>query len=410
MKLVDVAEFYSDLGGGVRTYMLEKLAAGARMGIETVIVAPGATDREEQRNGGRIVWIKSPKIPLDGRYHIFTNSDAIRSVLNSERPDVVEASSPWVGAWAVGGWDGPALKSLFLHGDPVSAYPHALLDGLLGHAGVDSMFGWFWAYLRKLSGLFDTSVANGTWLADRLSGFGLRRPSPIPFGIDRTQFSPSLRDPSVRKLMLQACGIDDDQAPLLISISRHHPEKHVGTLIDGFRRARREREMGLFLIGDGPLRRWVDFKARRVPRVHVAGMISDRRLLAACLASADGMLHGCGTETYGLVVAEALCSGLPVIVPNSGGALELTGPECAETYGTGDAAGCAQAILRLLDRPAGELHRAALEAASRVGTPDLHFEALFRHYAALVDQRQRRFRLQPNRDTEWVPESREIPT
>ncbi len=173
MKLVDVAEFYSDLGGGVRTYMLQKLEAGTRMGWETVVVAPGDEDRVEERNGGRIVWVKSPRIPLDNRYNIFTGTEAIREVLDTERPDVVEASSPWLGAWAVAGWQGLALKSLFLHGDPISAYPHAILDGVIGSARVDWLFGWFERYLARLSRSFDTGVVGGTWFADRLARFGL---------------------------------------------------------------------------------------------------------------------------------------------------------------------------------------------------------------------------------------------
>lgn len=410
MKLVDVAEFYSDLGGGVRTYMLQKLEAGTRMGWDTVLVAPGDEDRVETRNGGRIIWVKSPRIPVDKRYNIFTDTAAVRRVLDAERPDVVEASSPWLGAWAVAGWQGLALKSFFLHGDPISAYPHAILDGLLGHAVVDKMFGWFGMYLKRLSMSFDTAVVGGSWFADRLAGFGLTRPTPIRFGIDRSAFSPGFRDPALRRAMLAACGIEDESAPLLISISRHHPEKHVGTLINGFAKASRIRPMGLFLIGDGPLRRWVEYKASRVPGVHIAGMVHDRRLLAGYLASADAMVHGSGAETYGLVIAEALCSGLPVVVPNSGGAFELTAPGCTEAYATGDSAGCADAILRLLERQPDDLRSAALEASGRLGVPEDHFRDLFGHYAKLLEHHSRTVRPLPSRDIEWVPESREIPT
>ena len=41
MKVVDVAEFYADKGGGVRTYIHQKLEAGARLGHEVVVIAPG---------------------------------------------------------------------------------------------------------------------------------------------------------------------------------------------------------------------------------------------------------------------------------------------------------------------------------------------------------------------------------
>ena len=50
------------------------------------------------------------------------------------------------------------------------------------------------------------------------------------------------------------------------------------------------------------------------------GEIRDRALLARYYASADVLVHGSAAETYGLVVAEAICSGLPVVVPDRGGA------------------------------------------------------------------------------------------
>jgi alpha-1,6-mannosyltransferase len=122
------------------------------------------------------------------------------------------------------------------------------------------------------------------------------------------------------------------------------------------------------------------------------------------------MIHGGGTETYGLVIAEALCSGLPVVVPNHGGAAELAAPDYAETYAVADSSGCSDAIHRLLNRPPELLRAAALNAADRVGTPDDHFRDLFGHYARLIEQNLPTLRPQPSLDIEWVPDSQEIPT
>ena len=57
MKILDVAETYSPHGGGVRTYLHNKLARAAAAGHEAVIVAPGERDCVEEANGGRIVWL-----------------------------------------------------------------------------------------------------------------------------------------------------------------------------------------------------------------------------------------------------------------------------------------------------------------------------------------------------------------
>ncbi|MBW2404164.1 MAG: glycosyltransferase, partial [Deltaproteobacteria bacterium] len=157
--------------------------------------------------------------------------------------------------------------------------------------------------------------------------------------------------------------------------------------LDAFRRASATRPMGLVIYGDGPLRSWVERRAAGVPGVHVAGFVADRNEIATSLASADAMLHGSAAETYGLVVAEAICSGLPVMVPNQGGAADLADPSYSETYAPGDVADCAVAIGALLDRDRDMLVAACARAAQQdVGTMDDHFDQLFELYERLIDE------------------------
>lgn len=386
MKIIDVAEFYAELGGGVRTYINQKLAAGARAGHEIVVVAPGPEDREEERLGGRICWVKGPPLPPDPRYYVLWREEAVHRILDREAPDVVEGSSPWSGGWFVARWPGRAVKTFIFHQDPVAVYPQTFLGHHLGIDRVDRMFGWYWAYLRSLSARFDATVVSGEWLAEKLRRFGLVRPEAVPFGIDKAQFSPSLRDPAVRTQLLERCGVGED-ASLLVNISRFHPEKRIGTMLEGFRRASAKRPMGLVIYGDGPLRRWVERKAAGVPGVHLAGFVSDREEVARSLASADAMLHGSSAETYGLVVAEAVCSGLPIIVPNQGGAADLADPSYAETYPPGDVAGCSEAIEALLGRDRDALVAGCARAAEqKIGTMDDHFDQLFGLYERLVEE------------------------
>ena len=390
MKIVDVAEFYADLGGGVRTYIHQKLEAGARAGHEVVVVAPGPEDGEEERLGGRICWVKGPPMPLDPRYYVLWREGAVHRILDREAPDLVEGSSPWSGGWFVARWPGNAVKTFIFHQDPVAVYPQTLLGRRLGADRVDRMFGWYWAYLRSLGAHFDATVVSGNWLAEKLGRFGLPRAEAVPFGIDKAQFSPSRRDPAVRKRLLECCGLGED-ASLLITISRFHPEKRLGTLLAGFARASATRPMGLVIYGDGPLRGWLARKAAQVPGVHVAGFVTDRDELATSLASADAMLHGSAAETYGLVVAEAICSGLPIIVPNQGGAADLADPAYAETYAPGDAAECAVAIDALCDRDRDALVAGCARAAQHeVGTMDDHFDRLFALYERLISERRAR--------------------
>jgi alpha-1,6-mannosyltransferase len=103
------------------------------------------------------------------------------------------------------------------------------------------------------------------------------------------------------------------------------------------------------------------------------------------MASADAMLHGSSAETYGIVIAEAICSGLPLIVPSVGGANDLAGTQYAETYNPGDVKDCARAIHALLNKDRSKLSNASIEAAeTKVATVSQHFEGLFRLYQELA--------------------------
>ena len=93
------------------------------------------------------------------------------------------------------------------------------------------------------------------------------------------------------------------------------------------------------------------------------------------MASADALIHGSAAETFGLVLAEALCSGTPLVVPDAGASATFAGPGYAETYRAGDAADGAAAILRLLS---GDRAAQSHSRSGRGGRACLHRGAAFR--------------------------------
>lgn len=387
MKIVDVAEFYANQGGGVKTYLHQKLSAGAAAGHEIVVVAPGPENGVEERHGGRIVWIKGPPMPFDPRYYVLWNEAAVHRALEAERPDVVEGSSPWSGGWFAARWRGDAVKSFIFHQDPVAVYPETFLDQRLSHARINQLARPFWSYLQKLSAHYDLTVTSGEWLAAKLRSFGIREPHAVPFGIDKHRFSPTHADGETRQQMLAACGAPAD-ASLLLTVSRMHPEKRLGVLLDAFEKASKTRNLALVIYGDGPMRNTIRKRARSMQGVHFAGYTSSPDELPRAYASADALLHGSAAETFGLVIAESICSGTPVIVPSVGGAADLAAPGWAETYTPGDVDGCALAIERMLSRDRASLRAACVDAGqTRISTMAEHFAGLFEVYAQQLAKR-----------------------
>jgi alpha-1,6-mannosyltransferase len=386
MVVADVSELYSCLGGGIRVYTDNKLRVAAELGHDVDVVAPGPEDRLEEREGGRVWWVRGPHSPWDSRYFVLNRRSAVHELLGRISPDVVESSSASGASRHVSCWHGTAARVLVFHSDPVAQYAAPVLSGVLSAERVDQLCWPVWEDLRRLSRGFSATVVASDWMARRLAEHGLHRPVAVQFGIDRAAFSPTLRDDGLRRELLGSCG-KDEHARLVVAVSRLSVDKRIPMLISAFELAARGLDLALVIYGDGPLRPQLERQARRSGNIRLAGFESDHARLARVLASADALLHGGAGETYGLAVAESLCSGTPVIVPDCGGAPELTRPGCCEQYAAGDPRDCAAAIGRLLNRDQAALRACCEEAARSVPDWREHFRRLFGFYAELSAER-----------------------
>jgi len=390
VRIVDVCAFYSPHGGGVRTYVEQKRARAAECGHELVLIVPGARDAVEHAAcGARIVHIASPKLPLDRRYRYFAEAAPVHAALDRIAPDIVEASSPWRTASIVANWPSDVPRALVMHADPMASYAYRWFGRVAARATIDRHFEWFWSHLRRTARGHDLVVAANNQLARRLGEGGVRGSAgivTIPMGTEPDLFSPNRRDLALRRQLIASCGLPEE-ATLLLGIGRHSPEKRWPTVIDAARIAGVARPIALVLIGDGPDHKKVVRRAGGNPHVRFLAPIRNRERLATILASADALIHGCESETFGMVAAEAAASGLPLIVPDEGGARDLAAPDRAEYYRAGDARAGAAAIARLLSRNQLRLRHAAARAAAQVPTMEGHFDALFDRYAALAAAR-----------------------
>ena len=172
MRIVDVNEFYSPTGGGVRTYVDRKMTLLANRGHELIVIAPGREDRVEERpGGGRIVYVRSPGMPFDRNYGLFWDAAAgIHALLDEYDPDVIENCSPWRPAWIVVDWSGRAAKSFFVHNDNVEAYAKRWFSGVASGERIERAFAWYDRYQTRFLDRFDTVVTNGPAMTDRLRG------------------------------------------------------------------------------------------------------------------------------------------------------------------------------------------------------------------------------------------------
>ncbi len=110
------------------------------------------------------------------------------------------------------------------------------------------------------------------------------------------------------------------QRYLLLYVGRLVGLKRVDVLIEALRRLSTKRsDIGLVIVGDGPERERLERLAQGMPNVYFAGF-QDQSDLPKYYAVADIFVLPSEYEPWGLVVNEAMASGLPVIATGKVGA------------------------------------------------------------------------------------------
>ena len=357
--------------------MLDKALSAA--GHEVVVIAPGREAREEARpEGGRIRWVPAPVFPLDRNYRYFSRAEPVHALLDAEQPDVIEASSPWRAASIAATWRGPATRALVMHADPMAAHAYRILGPIADRELIDRGCEPYWRHLRRMDDAFDVVVSAGRSLTARLRAGGLGKVATVPMGVDPGLFSPDLRDEALRGRLLALCDLDS-RATLFLGVGRLGAEKRWEMVAAAATVAAAREPVGLVIVGDGKARRQIERAIGANPHIRLLGPIGDRPFLARVMASCDALIHGCEAETFCFAAAEAKASGLPIIVPDEGGAADHADDGESRRYRAGDPADAARAML---DFVRGARVGPAIRAP-RIRTMDDHFRDLVDLYASV---------------------------
>jgi alpha-1,6-mannosyltransferase len=389
IKTLHATNSFHATSGGIRTFYLALLEGANRLGRPMRLVVPGESDRvEEVGEHGRIYYVRAPRSPIfDSRYrlilphtYLVPNANGLRHILQIEKPDLVEVNDKYALCWLAGalrkGWI-PGVNRPTLVGvscermdDSVRSYVAAAPAALKLAA----------PYLgRAYIPLFDFHIAVSRYVAAELTAAGADlgdRLRVLPMGVHMGQFGRQHRDPGLRERLQKESG-GDNSSVLLLYAGRLSREKNLALLIEMMHRLTGmtpRRECGarpgdspdcrLLVAGSGPLEPWLRERAERSNgRIHLLGHVGSRADLARLLASVDAFVHPNPREPFGIGPLEAMASGTPLVVPDSGGVLEYADPVCA-WLAPADGLSFARAVLDLFSTPAEA--RARVERARGV--------------------------------------------
>ncbi|MCI0130227.1 MULTISPECIES: glycosyltransferase family 4 protein [unclassified Vagococcus] len=165
-------------------------------------------------------------------------------------------------------------------------------------------------YTNHMSGIICPSQR----VVNKLKEYGIERPmSVIPTGIDVSQFKPV--EEKLIESIRETYKIDND-ACLLLSVSRISYEKNIQTLLKGMPKVVKEiPNVKLLIVGDGP------FKAKLEKQVDELGLLEQviftgeipNKDIAPFYQAADYFVSASDSETQGLTYTEAMAAKTKVV-------------------------------------------------------------------------------------------------
>jgi len=294
-------ECYRPIINGV-VASIDGLRAGlddANVGV-TIVAPHFPHERDDAR---AIVRLPSLPLPTSTGYRLCVPylSPAARARIS--RASIVHVHSPFVTGWLganIARRCGVPL--VFTYHTRIDEYAHyAPFEPRIARAAMIAL-------TRGFANATDAVIVPTAAMQRRLREIGVRVPiAVVPSSIDVAQFANGRRSFETRALL----GVRDD-ARIVLAVSRLAKEKHLERAIDAIAHVRGAH---LAIAGGGPDRALLEARAagRGVrERVHFTGALAPAAL-PDVYASADAFVFPSPTETQGLVLAEALAAGLPVV-------------------------------------------------------------------------------------------------
>jgi glycosyltransferase involved in cell wall biosynthesis len=286
------------------TRALEQRGHQVRVYSASYALPDGQTDRPEVH--------RSPSIPLflypDVQW-AFPRLREIVQDLEEFRPDVVHVATEF----ALGLSGLKAARQLKV---PIIASAHTDYDKYAARYGVDWALRVGWHYLRWFYGQAHRVLCPSRIYQEHLKSRGVTHTGVWSRGVDPAEFHPRFRSEAYRREL--GLGPGDLLVTYIGRIAREKNLRHLLTAWEAL-----TPELGsaaLAFVGRGPLED--EIRRRRIPGVHVTGLLHDRELSAA-YASADLFVFPSATETFGNSLLEAMGSGLPSLAAAAGGVLEF---------------------------------------------------------------------------------------
>ncbi|MEY8002023.1 glycosyltransferase family 4 protein [Clostridium sp. Mt-5] len=309
MKIAIVTETFLPSTDGIVTRLINAIRYMKQQGHEILVISPDLG--EVNYSDAKIVGIKSVNLPFYKSKGFSLPSANVKKILENFRPDVVHAVNPLLLAAS-------GVKYARKLGIPLIASYHTYIPKYLKyynfHGPIKSLAqSVLWAYTVHQHKQAVMNLCTSNSIKEELEAHNISNLHVLRRGVDTANRDPKFYDANMRNYLLHG----NNCKYLLIFVGRLAAEKEIHK-IKPLLEARDD--IALAIIGDGPERENLE-KEFQGTHTLFTGFLHGEKLSKA-YASADAFIFPSITETLGLVILEAMASGLPVIAAESGPTME----------------------------------------------------------------------------------------
>ncbi|WDH80708.1 glycosyltransferase family 4 protein [Paenibacillus urinalis] len=300
MKIAIITETFLPSTDGIVTRLTASIRHFLAEGHEVIIIAPdlGITSYGE----ARVYGIPARPLPLYRTKKFAMPSPRVGKLLKEYDPDVVHVVNP-----ALLGAAGIYYSRKY--GYPLLASYHTNLSQYLDYYKLSYLNGLMWSYIRSLHNRAAVNLCTSLTVKEELTSRQFRNVMLWKRGVDTELFSPKQYSLVMRERLSQG----QEGKKVLLYVGRLAVEKEIEKLRDLFDASD---QFVLAIIGDGPHRQALEAHFKGTPTLFTGFLYGQE--LAQAFASSDVFIFPSTTETLGLVLLEAMASGLPVVAARSG--------------------------------------------------------------------------------------------
>ncbi len=273
--------------------------------VNGVVRTLKATRRELERMGHEIMVVSPdlyPNLPCPTYPEIrlaVATSASVGERLAAFMPDAVHLSTEGPLCLAARRW---LLRQGWAF---TTAYHTQFPDYFAARTGIDA--GWVWPYFRWFHSASSAVLVSTASVRDGLRAHGIAHSVPWSRGVDLDAFSPDAAPhPAYATL----------QRPIQLYVGRVAIEKNIEAFLASSHPGTK------VVVGDGPARAML---AAKYPGAVFLGALSGEAL-AGSYAGADVFVFPSRTDTFGLVMIEALVSATPVAAFPVSGPIDIVTP------------------------------------------------------------------------------------